>query len=68
VNPPEAGVAVRRDDVDDLTAGLCGLLGAGAPWERLAARARRRYEATFTAAHFQARLEETLRDTGILDG
>ncbi|HEY6231980.1 MAG TPA: glycosyltransferase family 4 protein [Pyrinomonadaceae bacterium] len=60
VNPPEAGLAVHPDDAAELTDSICRLLGDGAEWQRWSDQARRRYEANFTAKHFQQRLLSAL--------
>lgn len=60
VAPPEAGLAADPASPAELAAATCRLLGPGAEWERWSEQARRRYEARFTAAHFQRRLVEAL--------
>lgn len=60
VNPPEAGLAVDPDDPVALSDALLRLLTPGAEWDRWSASAKRRYEAGFTAAHFESRLLQAL--------
>lgn len=60
VNPPEAGLAADSADPDALAAALVDLLSSGPVWDAWSAAARRRYEAHFTAAHFQHRLGQAL--------
>ncbi len=60
VNPPDAGLAVDPDRGEDLVMAICELLRQGAQWDNWSASARRRYEATFTAEHFQERLISAL--------
>lgn len=60
VNPPEAGLAVNPDDLQDVTDASCRLLSMGAEWEQWSEQARIRYEARFTAEHFQSRLAAAL--------
>ncbi len=56
VNPPEAGLAVDPNNLDQVAEGTLRLLSAGSEWERWSAQARVRYESQFTAAHFHQRL------------
>ena len=60
VNPPEAGLAVDPDDSQALAEALCRLLTPGPEWERWSRQARSRYEAHFTARHYQERLVSAL--------
>ena len=60
VSPPEAGLAADPARPDQLADGLVQLLGGGSDWAPWSTRARRRYEAAYTAAHFQTRLVEAL--------
>ena len=60
VNPPEAGLATDPDNEDELAAAICRLLVAGPEWQRWSRQARRRYEAKYTAKHFQDRLLSAL--------
>jgi len=60
VNPPEAGLAVDLTHVDQLVEAICQLLEPGPRWGEWSAKARLRYEAGFTAEHFQTRLISTL--------
>lgn len=56
VNPPEAGLAADPEDPRALAEAVCRLLTPGAEWEAWSRQARARYEARFTARHFQERL------------
>jgi len=56
VNPPEAGLAVDLQQPQQITESVCELLTTNARWQDWSAQARRRYEAFFTAEHFQGRL------------
>jgi phosphatidylinositol alpha-1,6-mannosyltransferase len=56
LNPPEAGLAADPSDPEELAAAICRLLSDGAEWETWSRQARERYEARFTARHFQERL------------
>ncbi len=60
VNPPEAGLAVDLDREGDLVGAICELLRPGPRWDTWSANARRRYEAAYTAEHFQERLISAL--------
>src|SRR5262245_23724147 len=60
VNPSEAGLAVDLDQAEDLVGAICKLLRLGPQWDNWSANARRRYEETFTAEHFQGRLISAL--------
>jgi phosphatidylinositol alpha-1,6-mannosyltransferase len=60
VNSPEAGLAADPRHADALAAALCRLLTASPEWDRWSAAARARYEALFTADHFQDRLLRAL--------
>ncbi|MFV9507877.1 MAG: glycosyltransferase family 4 protein [Oscillochloridaceae bacterium umkhey_bin13] len=62
VNPPEAGLAVDPADRSALATALIRLLSPGPQWHAWSAQARTRYETHFTAAHFQQRLLEALRE------
>jgi hypothetical protein len=48
----------------EVAAALGRLLTAGPEWDRWSRQARARYEACFTAAHFQARLLEAMSRAG----
>lgn len=63
VNPPEAGLAANPDNPDELAASICRLLSDGAEWQRWSAQSRSRYEANYTAQHFQERLLAALFPT-----
>jgi glycosyltransferase involved in cell wall biosynthesis len=60
VNPPEAGLMVDLSQQDQLVESICRLLTHDSAWEAWSARARRRYEALYTAEHFQNRLVSSL--------
>jgi glycosyltransferase involved in cell wall biosynthesis len=61
VNPPEAGMAVDPGDGEALVRALCSLLADDAQWQQQSQAAHARYEARFTAAHFQQRLLDALQ-------
>lgn len=56
IAPPQAGLAVDVTNPDEIAAALIELLKANAAWRQMSNNARCRYEALFTAAHFQRRL------------
>jgi glycosyltransferase involved in cell wall biosynthesis len=56
VNPPEAGLAADPDNAKEVADCICRLLASGPEWERWSRQARIRYEANYTARHFQDRL------------
>lgn len=56
VSPPEAGLAANPDDREELAGALVRLLSSGLEWEQWSNQARHRYEANYTATHFQKRL------------
>jgi phosphatidylinositol alpha-1,6-mannosyltransferase len=60
VNPPEAGLAADRDRPEELADAVGRLLTPGRAWDDWSLAARRRYEALFSAAHFQERLIHAL--------
>jgi glycosyltransferase involved in cell wall biosynthesis len=60
VNPPEAGLAADPDRPEELADALVQLLSDSPRWGQWSADARRRYEARFTAEHFQRRLLDAL--------
>lgn len=60
VAPPEAGLAADPSEPQALAAALARLLAPTPEWERWCAQARARYEATFTAAHYAARLRAAM--------
>jgi glycosyltransferase involved in cell wall biosynthesis len=60
VNPPEAGLGVDPDNIHEIADATRRLLTRGPEWDGFSERARRRYEAQFTAAHFQRRLLQAL--------
>jgi phosphatidylinositol alpha-1,6-mannosyltransferase len=62
LNPPEAGLAVNPDDPEAIAEATCRLLTAGPEWDRFSGQARLRYEANFTAGHFQDRLVAALAE------
>jgi phosphatidylinositol alpha-1,6-mannosyltransferase len=60
VNPPEAGIAADVGNPGALADAVCRLLSIGPEWIAWSRRARERYEAHFTAKHFQARLSDAI--------
>jgi phosphatidylinositol alpha-1,6-mannosyltransferase len=64
VGPPGCGLAVDPRSPAEVAAALGRLLTAGPEWDRWSRQARARYEARFTAAHFQARLLEAMSRAG----
>ena len=68
VNPPEAGLAANPDSEEELASAIRRLLADGPEWHQWSEQARRRYEESFTAKHYQERLlaalfsEETRKD------
>jgi phosphatidylinositol alpha-1,6-mannosyltransferase len=56
VNPPEAGLEVNPSDPAQVERNLVQLLRGGDEWSAWSSQARARYEAQFTAAHFERRL------------
>ncbi len=60
VNPPEAGLAVDLRDSAQVACALVKLLSPGDGWNGMSARAKARYDANFTAAHFRTRLQAAL--------
>src|SRR5207249_3800963 len=60
VGPPEAGLAVDPQNIDALADATIELLGENQESRRRSAVARQRYEAHFTAGHFQSRLLEAV--------
>lgn len=68
VNPPEAGLAVDPGHPQHLTEAVGRLLAPGPEWAQWSARARRRYEACFTAARFHERLADAIRDVPLHHG
>jgi phosphatidylinositol alpha-1,6-mannosyltransferase len=68
VNPPEAGLAVDPDHPGELAAAVVRLVSPGSEWDEWSVRARARYEAQFTAAHFHRRLTHALFETSGFGG
>jgi phosphatidylinositol alpha-1,6-mannosyltransferase len=60
VNPPEAGLAADVEKPEALADAVCRLLSMSPEWIAWSRRARERYEAHFTARHFQARLSDAI--------
>lgn len=60
VNPPEAGLAADPDNPEALAGAIVRLLTPGPEWDQWARQAQARYEAHFTARHFQERLIRAL--------
>jgi phosphatidylinositol alpha-1,6-mannosyltransferase len=63
VNPPEAGLAVSREDPNAIADAVISLMTSGAAWTRWSSQARARYEAEFTAGRFHERLLAALFET-----
>jgi phosphatidylinositol alpha-1,6-mannosyltransferase len=63
VNPPAAGLAVSRDDPNEIADAVISLMTPGPAWSRRSAQARSRYEAQFTAGRFHQRLVAALFET-----
>jgi phosphatidylinositol alpha-1,6-mannosyltransferase len=61
VNPPEAGLSVDPTNQHALINAIVTLLSDDAVWTQQSKAAQERYEAQFTAAHFQQRLLEALK-------
>jgi phosphatidyl-myo-inositol dimannoside synthase len=60
VAPPEAGLAVDPDRLEELADALVRLLSSGPEWDCWSAAARARYERQFTADHYRQRLLSAL--------
>lgn len=60
VNPPEAGLAADPGNRQELADAISGLMTHGPEWQQWSEQARRRYEQSFTARHFQERLLDAL--------
>ena len=60
ISPPQAGISVDPSDTEGLAEAVTQLLTPGAAWQQQSENARRRYEESFTAAHFQRRLLDAL--------
>ena len=56
VDPPTAGLAVDLNNRNEMAASINRLLANGEEWQCWSRDARRRYNDTFTARHFQERL------------
>ena len=65
VQPPEAGLAVDPLNRSELADALVRLLSPGAESAAMGERAGRRYDAHFTARHFQTRLVRALAGSGV---
>lgn len=65
VNPPEAGLAADPGNPQALAEAICRLITPGTEWEQWSVQARRRYEQSFTASHFQERLLKALIAVGL---
>jgi phosphatidyl-myo-inositol dimannoside synthase len=63
IAPPETGLAVEPGNASLLAEAVAALLNADCRWQQWSANAKRRYEAEFTAAHFQQRLADALLET-----
>ncbi len=64
ISPPESGIAVEPGDQNALAEAVLQLLGTDCVWQTWSSNAKRRYEAEFTAAHFQRRFADAVRETG----
>jgi phosphatidylinositol alpha-1,6-mannosyltransferase len=64
IGPPESGLAVEPGNQQALADAVRQLLGADCRWQTWSSNAKRRYEAEFTAAHFQRRLAEAMLEAG----
>jgi len=62
VNPPEAGLAVNPDNLEQVADAVQRMLTPGAEWDDWSSRARARCETRFTADHFRQRLISALFD------
>jgi phosphatidylinositol alpha-1,6-mannosyltransferase len=60
VNPPEAGLSIDLTNEVDVIDALLRMMSAGPEWDRMAAGAKRRYDAMFTGRQFQERLVAAL--------
>jgi len=60
INPPEAGLAIDPQSPQMIADALCKLLADNSKWKELSKCAKRRYEAMYTAKHFQERLLSAL--------
>ena len=60
VDPPIAGLAADPAEPPQLVEAVCRALTPGEEWDRWSKQARSRYEANFTAKHFQKRLMDAL--------
>jgi phosphatidylinositol alpha-1,6-mannosyltransferase len=58
--PPESGLATDPGNQTALADAVVQLLGSGCRWQSWSSNAKRRYEAEFTAAHFQRRLADAV--------
>jgi phosphatidylinositol alpha-1,6-mannosyltransferase len=56
IGHPESGIAVEPRDPRALAAAVVELLNTDSRWQQWSSNARQRYEAKFTAAHFEKRL------------
>jgi phosphatidylinositol alpha-1,6-mannosyltransferase len=56
INPPEAGSAIDPQQIDQLTGEIVDMMTDDGRWNAVSSAARLRYEAMFTASHFQDRL------------
>lgn len=60
IHPPDAGLAVDPADTRQMATAICALLTLNERWTTWSVQAKQRYDAHFTAAHFQRRLHEAL--------
>lgn len=62
VDPPTAGLAVDPDIVGDIVSALTRLMSDGPDWNELSAKAKQRYDTSFTEEHFKTRLLQALQE------
>jgi glycosyltransferase involved in cell wall biosynthesis len=60
IAPPQSGLAVEPGNARALAEAVAELLSADCNWQQWSSNAKRRYEAEFTAAHFQRRLADAV--------
>lgn len=60
VNPPEAGIAVKQNDLEAMAQSLVFLLGDSEERRDMGHRAKARYDGRFTRGHFQERFLRAL--------
>jgi phosphatidylinositol alpha-1,6-mannosyltransferase len=65
IAPPQSGLAVEPGDAHALAEAVAELLKPDCRWQQWSANAKCRYEAEFTAAHFQQRLADALIEVNV---